>query len=545
MKPASLIEMLPVIALAMPLMLLLLCLSEALRKRMLAWLWLAPVPALGAVVWSVGGRPVVLSSGPYSIILALDQPGAVLLGVAAFLWIVAGFCAPALLRQFLYNGRFTVCWLLALTGSIGIFTAADLAGFFLFFAMVSLPAYGLIIHDGSSAARRAGAIYVGFALLGETLLLMGFVLLATASGTWTIAAAVSELPVSPWRDLTMALLMAGFGMKIGLLPVHFWMPVTYAATPIPAAAVLSGAAVKAGIIGLIRFLPLDVPAPDWGQWLAIVGLVTAFFGVAIGITQSNPKAVLAYSSISQMGFMATVFGMGLAIGSRDVALEGAFYAANHVLIKGALFLAIGFAVLSGPRQRWLVLAPAGLLALSLGGLPLTGGFVAKLAVKETLGDGIVGILAALSAAGTTLLMLHFWHRLASMIEQDSAQALPRRLILPWLLLAIITLILPWVLYSVLAVGRMANILTLSEIWKATWPILTGVGLAGGLRRWGRFLPRIPEGDVVALGPSVARAGNDLGRQIVRFDGFLRQWSVASLALILISVLLLLLMFGQA
>src|SRR5690606_8688590 len=142
---------------------------------------------------------------------------------------------------------------------------------------------------------------------GEAFLLVAFVLLAAAApeGSLLIDDAVARLASSPWRDITLTFIVLGFGLKIGLVPLHVWMPLTYSAAPIPAAAVLSGAAVNAGVIGLIRFLPFDTALPTCGGIIATVGLLSAFYGVAIGITQRNPKAVLAYSSVSQMGFVAT------------------------------------------------------------------------------------------------------------------------------------------------------------------------------------------------------------------------------------------------
>jgi len=136
-----------------------------------------------------------------------------------------------------------------------------------------------------------------------------------------------------------------------------------------------------------------------------------------------------------MGVIAAVLGMGLAAADKGTALV-AFYAAHHVLVKGALFLAIGVAAASSPRRLWRVLPPAAVLALSLGGLPLTGGALAKLAVKAPLGDGVVGSLATVSAAGTTLLMLHFLRRLARGSSQDARAAAPARLALPWLAMAL-------------------------------------------------------------------------------------------------------------
>ena len=111
-----------------------------------------------------------------------------------------------------------------------------------------------------------------------------------------------------------------------------------------AAAVLSGAAVKAGVIGLIRFMPFDAGSVNVGTCLAMVGIVSTFYGVAVGITRANPKTILAYSSISQMGVIATLIGTGLATANAGVAIAAAFYAAHHVLVKGGLFLAAGIGV---------------------------------------------------------------------------------------------------------------------------------------------------------------------------------------------------------
>src|SRR5262249_34050582 len=151
---------------------------------------------------------------------------------------------------------------------------------------------------------------------------------------------------------------------------------------IPAAAVLSGAAVKAGVIGLIRFLPFETALPGWGEALVAAGFFSAFYGVTIGITQVNPKTVLAYSSVSQMGLLAAVLGMGLAAGDRSAMIPVAFYALHHILVKGGLFLAVGVAPLTTRLRRlWLVLLPAAVIALGLAGLALTGGALAKLATK--------------------------------------------------------------------------------------------------------------------------------------------------------------------
>ena len=237
--------------LLLPLAMLFACLSRRLRYRMSNWLAVAAVPGLGAALFapeaSLDLPPILLR-----LRLSLDLPSAILLGVAALLWIAAGVYAAAWLRDDARRGRIAVWWLATLTGSLGVFMAADLVSFYLLFSMVSLAAYGMIVEGRTPDAQRVGLIYVALAVFGEALLLMAFVMLAQSGpdSGFLIRDAVAALPASPWRNAILALTIGGFGVKLGMVPFHVWMPITYRTAPIPAAAVLSGAAVKAGVIGL-------------------------------------------------------------------------------------------------------------------------------------------------------------------------------------------------------------------------------------------------------------------------------------------------------
>ncbi len=499
---------------------------------------LAPMPALMAALLGPGGAPVVLPQPPFRMTLTLDMPAAMLLGVAALLWILAGAYAGRYLRGEPNAGRFVEWWLLTLTGSVGVFMAADLVSFYLTYSVVSLAAYGLVVHDGTPGARWAGAVYVALAVLGEAFLLMAFVFMAeaTPNGSLLIRDAVAALPASPWRDASLVLLILGFGLKIGLVPGHAWMPLAYTAAPIPAAAVLGGAAVKAGVIGLIRFLPLGVAMPAWGEALAAAGMLSAFYGVAVGITQDNPKTVLAYSSVSQMGLLAAVLGMGWAVGDPGATLGASFSAAHHILVKGGLFLAIGVAAATR-RRLWPVLLPAAILALGLGGLPLTGGAVAKLAVKAELGTGLVGLLASLSAAGSTLLMLYFVRRLAATEATGSAAPAPPGITGAWLATALAAVAVPWALYPLAKSGARLDALGPGELWSALWPILLAALLSAGLWRSGLRRPRLPEGEIVVAGETAVRAAVAWSEAVEHADGRLRQWPVASLSLLTVAILL--------
>ena len=278
-------------ALVTPVVMLLACFFPGARDRMAWLLALAPVPALAASILAADSAPIVLDQMLVPIVLVLDPPGALLLGASSLLWIAAGAYAAAYLRDEPHRGRFVACWLLTLIGCIGVFMAADLISFYLAFTLVSLPAYGLIARDDRPSDQKTGLIYLAVAVLGEAFLIIGFVFLAVGARghSLLIFDGVAALPTSPSRDWTLALLIAGFGTKIGLAPFHIWMPSTYRAASIPAASVLSGAAVKAGVIGFIRFLPFDAALPEWGEALVAVGTFTAFYGVVSALPKSTQR----------------------------------------------------------------------------------------------------------------------------------------------------------------------------------------------------------------------------------------------------------------
>ena len=529
-------------AFVVPLGMLLACLWPRALNRMPSFLALAPIPALAAVLLVANDSPLILGSTRLHLTFALDLPGALLLGVAALLWIASGAYASQYLQGRPNRGRFVVCWLMTLTGCLGVFLAADMVSFYFLLALLTLGACGLVIHHETPSAWRAGAIYIGLALLAETFLLMAFVLLAAQipGDSLLIRDAAAALPTSPRRDLILALLIAGLGMKAGLVPFHFWMPLAYAAAPTPASAVLSGAVVKASILGMIRFLPLEPALPDWGTALAAAGFFAAIYGVVIGITQRNPKVVLAYSSVSQMGFIVAVIGMGMIAGDDRAALAAAFYAAHHVLVKGALFLSVGVIAATGSRRLWPMLLPVAIIAVGLGGLPLTGGALAKIVVDGPLGDGTASKIATLSAVGTTLLMLQFLRSLAKTASQDPEATAAAGLVWPWLATAAVSLVVPWTLYLAVPSGTLPDPLAPAVLWKALWPVLLGAVLAIALWRWARWLPRVPEGDVVVVLDGGVQVAVAWGKTLERMDSALRQWPAAGA-----SLLILIIAFGAA
>ncbi len=531
-------------ALLLPLLMLLLCFSAPVRRVMPALLWLAPLPALVLAVFASSDLTWSVGNSSFALHFALDWPARILLGVGALLWSLAALYNYSLRQGDVSSGT-TITWLMALGGFVGVAQSADLVGFYLWLALLSFGASGMVLQGRGEDARRAAGMYLGVALLAEAFVLIALVLMAKATpgGSLLITDAVRALPQATQRDLILGLLVLGLGIKAGMVPMHFWMPLAYAAAPLPAAAVMSGAVIKASVLGLIRLLPPETALTDLGSALATVGLLGTFYGVFVGLTQRNAKHVLAYSSVSQMGFMLAVLGTGMMTGAADLGLIVAFYAAHHVLVKGGLFLAVGLMPQAASRQRGWILIPAAVIGLGLGGLALTGGLLAKEVTKGVMGDGLAGHLALLSSLTSTLLMLHFVRQLASMKASTTPSSLPAGMLAAWLSCALAALLVPWALYAAVFSSPLSALLSIKALWSGLWPLVAGLMLFALAAQLALKIPHIPAGDVaVSLSP-LGRIYAALGHACVKLDDQVRRWLLASVLLLALGLTFIALMTG--
>ena len=543
-------SMLLALTLGVPLLMLVLLGVKPLQTRIASLLALAPIPAL--LLALANGREFMWTARlPGGWSFELDRPSAMLLAASALIWCAAGACASRWLKDRPGAPRFAMWWLLTLWGSLGVFAAADLASFYVLSAAASLPSYGLIVWDGGAEERRAGRLTLSAALIGEALLLAAFVLLAAGAPgqSLLIRDGVAALAASPFRDAVMALLILGFGLKIGLVPLHGWMPISYAAGPVFAAAALSGATSKAGIIGLMHFLPFSAEFHGWGMVLLAAGLFSAFYGAIIGLFQTNPRSVLAYSSISQLGQMAAMLGAGLATGSTSAAALVGFYAVYHVLTKGGLFLAVGaLAQARVQRSRRLIVITAGLAALGFAGLPLTGGALAKLAVKPLTGDAPASFLFAAAAIVSTLLMLNFIRLIHAARPAADAPAARGTEAGAWVFILVLAMLLPWLLFDIVTGVTAAYAVSPAALFDLGWPVAAGLLIGWGLAAAGLLASSTTQGGGLMRKDSVATLWtmlNDAAAASVPrlsgIDAVSRQWTASSSLLIFIMLALTLLL----
>ena len=391
-------------------------------------LWIFPVAAVVpavAFVHTVVQAPTVLAGGepretlPWipALGIALDLRMDVLAWLLTLL--VTGVGALVLLYCGRYFGRGEdglgrfAAELLAFAGVMyGLVLADDVFVLYVFWEATSVFSYLLIGHyTGKSASRGAALQALLVTTAGGLAMLVGLVMLATDAGTTSLSGMVADPPTGPLVTVAVVLVLAGALSKSALVPFHFWLPAAMAA-PTPVSAYLHAAAmVKAGIYLIARLAPAFANDGLWRPLLVGIGVLTMLVGGWRALKQFDLKLVLAYGTVSQLGFLTIVVGYG----TRDAALAGAALLLAHALFKATLFLVVGIVdsragtrdlrKLSGLGRRAPVLAGIAVLAAaSMVGLPPFLGFVAKEAVfSALLEDATAGApLGWVALVGTAL-----------------------------------------------------------------------------------------------------------------------------------------------
>ncbi len=480
-----------------------------IRSWQAALIRLGPWSALAAVAAVIGVPTEEAVSFSWLLLkmhLAIDSTGRLFLLVTSLLWLMSGIYAQGYLVTDPKRQRFFFFFFLSMAGNFGLIVSQDAVSFYVFFALMSFSSYGLVVHNGDDAAMKAGRVYIYLVVIGEVLLFTAFVWQA-----WSVDSLLTrDFSNARPNGIIVGLILIGFGIKAGALPVHVWLPLAHPAAPTPASAVLSGAMIKAGLLGWLRFLPIGLTAlPQWGTLCIVAGLLAAYYAVFVGLTQRNPKTVLAYSSISQMGLMTV--GVGLALGWPQTApmmLPAiAIYAVHHGFAKGALFLGVGLMAAADRRRSSYRLTIAGLIlaSLALAGAPFTSGAIAKMALKLPLKefqgfwiDGLNLLLTA-TAIGTTLLMARF---LFTVTRPSSAHGqTPLVVWLSWAFTVILSAATVWLLPEI----RLIALMTLQPqaLWQSLWPVVTGIVVSGSVclslirGKWCAAFS-IPQGDLLVV-----------------------------------------------
>lgn len=363
--------------------------------------------ALWLLLQSMGGDIQVYRLGnwaaPFGIVLVLDRLAALMLVLAGALGLVIQLYAIG--SGWDRRGRhFHSLWQFQLMGINGAFLTGDAFNLFVLFEILLIASYGLMIHAGGELRLRAGVQYVVYNLLGSSLFLAALGTLYSVTGTLNMADMAAKVAQMPAEDTALlrvgaVLLMLVFAVKAALVPLHFWLPATYARAPGPVAA-LFAIMTKVGIYGIIRFFTLVFPPGSAiGQFAADILLPAALVTLVVG--------QLGVLGARHMGRMTAFAALG-SVGTVMVAVAkfqpaglaaGIWYLVHSTLATAALFLAVD---LIGTRRQggslWLRPAPpiaqAGIVAalyfaaaIAMAGLPPLSGFLGKLAVLQSVRGG--------------------------------------------------------------------------------------------------------------------------------------------------------------
>ena len=312
-------------------------------------------------------------------------------------------------------------------------------------------------------ALEAGYKYLMLLTIGITFALFGCVLLYAGAAATNKLTGASALLISDIRNvakfipsgtaaITIAFLVIGFGTKAGIAPFHPWLPDAHAEAPAPISVLLSGVMIKMALYAMARTVSIFYPAwPQVTIFLVALGTFTMLLGIILALTQDDLKRLLAYSSVSQMGYVLVGIGLGTYLG----CYGGLYHLLNHAIYKSLLFMCVGAVMyatgfrriteLGGLRKQMPITSACFFLgALAIAGFPPLNGFWSKLTVYFALaraGLWWAAVIAVVVSILTMVVMVRaayrvFWGERGSISTSGSVvREVPARMWVPMVFLA--------------------------------------------------------------------------------------------------------------
>ncbi len=367
----------------------------------------------GTVVYSVGyWKP------PVGIGLVLDGLTSFMLVTVNLVAFIISIYAINYMEKYTSKWKFYALFLLMLAGMNGVIITGDIFNLFVFLEIASVASYALVAFGTERHELEAAFKYAVMSTVGSLFILIGIVFLYSYTSTLNMAdmaVILAEKGVGNIGLIVSVLFIMGFGLKAALVPFHAWLPDAHPSAPAPISAMLSGVLIKSlGVYTICRiFFNVIGLSLKISSLLMFLGAISMVIGVFLAIGQWDFKRLLAYHSISQIGYVVLGIGLGTPLG----ILGGLFHLFNHSIFKSLLFLNSGAVEYSagtrdlqkmgGLREKMPVTSTTGLTAsMSIAGIPPFNGFWSKLLI----------IIAAVSAGHPGYA---FWAVLASVLTLAS------------------------------------------------------------------------------------------------------------------------------
>ena len=324
--------------------------------------------------------------------LRVDPLAALFGGTAAILWFFSVLYSTGYMAHEHNRRRYFIFYLLSLGMTMGIALSANLLTLYLFYEFLTIFTYPLVIHEGNTEAKQAGFRYIIYSFFGAGLVLIGLIITFSNVGTLEFTrGGIVDLSTGSlllWQ-ITFVCFILGFGVKAAIMPLHAWLPAAMAA-PTPVSALLHAVAVvKSGVFGILRsmysiFGIAALIGLQMGYFVAVLVSVTILVASIIAMQQDVLKRRLAFSTISQLGYI--ILGAGLL---NSTALTGGLlHIINHALLKITLFFCAGAIItvtgkkkiseLNGlGKQMPLTMIAFTIAAIGMIGIPPVNGFISK------------------------------------------------------------------------------------------------------------------------------------------------------------------------
>ncbi|RQD67409.1 MAG: proton-conducting membrane transporter [Tindallia sp. MSAO_Bac2] len=471
------------------------------------------------IIYNITG---VFETGIFFKVDLLNFPLLILTGL---LWLVIGYFS----REDINYIFFTVTYI----ATIGTLLAGDLLSFFLFFEIMTFASYALMVYHRGEEQLEAGFVYIYMGIIGGLMILSGILMLSayTATFEWTtLAVRFSELGYIKY--LIAFFLIAGFGIKAGMAPFHFWMPRVYDGAPIAVIALSSGVLIKVGAYGILKVLAVtfSVDATQGLQFYPMLwevsenigfvviwlGILTMVVGVFMALQQGSTKKMLAYHSVSQMGYI--IMGAGVAaylgyigpmgfVGSMYHMLNHSLFKVLLFMVAGAVFYQTGETNMYKMGSLWKKMPITAVLcliaALGITGMPLFNGYASKTVLHHAIEEAFLyghssfeyaEWIFTVVSAGTVCSFIKFFYFIFLRKNKDNEPLKisdPKSMNIPMAVLAVLIIffgVAPnWLMDTALIPAAMAfsydpdfisNYLVDMDFWN--WKDLSGMILVYGL-----------------------------------------------------------------
>jgi len=388
---------------------------------------------------SLGGSSLQYTMGgwglegglPVGIFMILDGFSVLMLCIINLIGFIALFYSLSYIRKYTAESNYYALFCLIIAGMNGVVLSGDLFNLFVFLEVSVISSYALVAFGVGKTELEASFKYQVLGGLASMLILMAIGLIYWKTKTLNIAdiRIVFESGYSkPFYIFVQVLLISGFGLKAAIIPFHAWLPDAHSSAPSPISAMLSGVLIKAVSIYvlIILFFNMFVFSHEIAVVFTVLGTISMVIGSLLALMQWDLKRLLAYSSISQIGYVVMAFGMGMILLVRGDSIPvatlaiagGMYHLVNHAVFKGLLFLNAGalehrldtrdLKKMGGLAPVMPVTSTTSFMAsMSISGIPPFNGFFSKLIIIIAAINGKFYLLAALAVVVSIITLAYF------------------------------------------------------------------------------------------------------------------------------------------